>query len=95
MKQQESHGVRKPSVIYRVTRINFFVKMINHSEKFFRCIARNSLYLDLNKRGIPRTEGENNFLGYSINDNGLLDTNIKGGFSVQSDCPQLFKLVKC
>ena len=49
------------------------VKMINHSDEIVGYIARNSLYLDFNKTGIPRTEGENNFLGYAINENGLLD----------------------
>ena len=32
-------------------------------------------------------------IGYTIKDNGLLDTHIKGGFGVQSDWPQLFHLV--
>ena len=94
MKQQGGIGVRKPSIIYRATRINFLAKMINHSGKNFRYIARNALHLDFNKRGIPRTEVESNFLGYAIIENGLLDTHIKGGCGVQSDWPQLFTLVE-
>ena len=94
MKQQGGLGVRKPSIIYRATRINFLVKMINHSDENFRYIARTSHHLDFNKRGIPRTEGDSNFLGYSINENGLLDTHIQGGFGVQSDWRQLFTLVE-
>ena len=94
MKKQGGLGVRKPSIMYRATCLNFLVKMINHSDENFRYIARNSLHLDFNKRGIPRTEGESNFLRYAINENGLLDTHIKGGFGVQSDWPQLVTLVE-
>ena len=67
--------------------------MLNHPDNYFRFITRNSLSLDFKKRGIPRTESNRNFLGYTIKDNGLLDTHIKGGFGVQSDWPQLFHLV--
>ena len=67
--------------------------MLNHPDNNFRFIARNSLSLDFKKRGIPRTEANRNFLGYTIKDNGLPDTHIKGGFGVQSDWPQLFHLV--
>ena len=34
-----------------------------------------------------------NSLGYKIKDSGTLETNIKGGFGVQSDWPQLFNLL--
>ena len=92
-KQHGGLGIRKPSIIYRATRINFPIKMLNHPDNNFRFIARNSLSLDFEKTGIPRTEANRNFLGYTIKDNGLLDTHIKGSFGVQSDWPQLFHLV--
>ena len=92
-KQHGGLGIRKPSIIYRATRINFLIKMLNHPDNNFRFIARNSLSLDFKKRGIPITEPNRNFLGCTIKDNGLLDTHIKGGFGVQSDWPQLFHLV--
>ena len=85
--------MRTPSVIYRATRISFLAKMINHSDKNVRYTARSLLYLDFNKRGIPRTERESNFLRCAINENGLPDTHIKRDFGVQSDWSQLFTLV--
>ena len=45
------------------------------------------------KRGIPKTDAHRNFLCYKIKDSGTLETNIKGGFGVQSDWPQLLNLV--
>ena len=81
-KQHGGLGIKKPSIIYRATR-NFLIKMLNHPDNNFRFIARNSLSLDFKKRGIPRTEADRNFLGYTIKDNGLLDTHIEGGFGVQ------------
>ena len=92
-KQHGGLGIRKPSTIYRATRINFLIKMLNHPDNNFRFIPRNSLSLDFKKRGISRNEANRNFLGYTIKDNGLLDTHIKGGFGVQSDWSQLFHLV--
>ena len=87
--QSGSHAVN----YYRATSINFLIMMLNHPDNNFRFITRNSLSLDFKKRGIQRTEASRNFLGYTIKDNGLLDTHIKGGFGVQSDWPQLFHLV--
>ena len=79
--------MRKPAVIYRATRIRSLVTMIDYSDENFRHIVRNPLYLDFNKRGIPRTEGENNILGYALNENVLLNTHITGGLFVQLDWP--------
>ena len=44
-KQHGGLGIRKPSTIYRATRINFLIKMLNHPDNNFRFIARNSLSL--------------------------------------------------
>ena len=48
----------------------------------------------MTKRGVKRSNGENNFLGYTLKENGHLDTNIKGSFGVQSDWPQLCLLAR-
>ena len=38
-KQHGGLGIRKPSTIYRATRINFLIKMLNHLDNNFRFIA--------------------------------------------------------
>ena len=93
-KQHGGLGIRKPSTIYKATRINLLIKMLNHPDNNFKFIACHSLALDFMKRGIPRSQADNNFLGYSVKENGMLETHIKGGFGVQSDWPQLFHLVQ-
>ena len=55
-------------------------------------VARNSLRLDMEKRGVRRSSEERNFLGFKCNNKGIIETNIKGGFGVASDWPQLNKL---
>ena len=90
-KQHGGLGIRKPSIIYKATRI---IKILNHPDNNFKYIARHSLALDFMKRGIPRSQADNNFLGYSVKENGMLETHITGGFGVQSDWPQLFHLVQ-
>ena len=93
-KQHGGLGIRKPSTIYKATRINLLIKMLNYPDNNFKFIARHSLALDFMKRGIPRSQADNNFLGYSVKENGMSETHIKGGFGVQSDWPQLFHLVQ-
>ena len=68
--------------------------MLNHDDENIRYVARNSLRLDMEKRNISRSEEGNNFLGYKVKENGLLDTHIKGGFGTVSDWPQLHRLLK-
>ena len=46
-------GIRKPPTIYRATRINLLIKMLNHPDNSFKFIARHSLALDFMKRAIP------------------------------------------
>ena len=79
-------GIRKP---YRTTRICHLLKMLNHPNENLRFIARNSLEIDLKKRGIKRSTENGNFLGYECKSNGDLATNIKGGFGLISDWPHL------
>ena len=66
--------------------------MLNHQEVNIRFVARNSFRLDMEKRGVRRSSEERNFLGFKCNNKGIIETNIKGGFGVESDWPQLNKL---
>ena len=74
-KQLGSLGVRKPSIVYRATRINHLVKMLNNVDDNIRCVARNSLELDMKKRGVKRTTRDPQFLGYECKEDGKLKTN--------------------
>ena len=47
--------------------------MLNHENHDFRYAARNSLKLDMLKRGVPLSESPSNFLGYETSDNGFLN----------------------
>ena len=62
------------SAVYDCTRIAFFVKMLNHEGESFGNIVRNSLVLDMKKRGADISEATNIFLGYSVNENGFIET---------------------
>ena len=86
-------GVRKPSRVYRSVRISHLVNMLNHENENIRFVARNSMQLDMKKRGVNRTTDDENFLGFACENTGKLKTNIKGGFGVQSDWPQLCYLI--
>ena len=48
----EGIGVKLLSAVSHCTRIVFIVKMLNHEEKSFRNIVRDSLVLDMKKRGV-------------------------------------------
>ena len=51
-KQVGGLGVRKPSTIYRITRVSHLVSMLNNDNDNFRHIARHSLELDMKKRNV-------------------------------------------
>ena len=68
--------------------------MLNYENQNIQYVARNSLGLDLAKRGARRSVKDSNFLGFKTNASGHLDTNVKGGFGVESDWPQQCNLVK-
>ena len=68
--------------------------MLNHTDENIRFVARNSFNIDMSKRNIPRSETDNNFLGYSVKENGNLDTRITGGFGTISDWPHLHRLLR-
>ena len=66
--------------------------VLNRSLKDLHNKAIISLKIQDERRGYPNGSTLN-FLGHKIKDSGTLETNIKGGFGVQSDWPQLFNLV--
>ena len=93
-KQIGGLGVRKPSRIYRITRVSHLVNMLNNVNDNFKYIARHSLELDMKKRGVRRSAESRNFLGFACDESGKLQVNIKGGFGVSSDWPHLCRLVR-
>ena len=75
-------GIKKISDTYYVTRISFLLKMLNHEVVDFKMVARESLKLDMAKRGVHRSDEPTNFLGYEVNEDGYLNVKTKfGGLS--------------
>ena len=72
-------GIKMFSATYRCTRVSFLIKMLNHSEMGFMNIARNSLHVDMKKRGVRQSNAESNFLGYEVDEKYQLVTNTKFG----------------
>ena len=85
-------GVKRVSDVYRTTRLAFLVKMLNHDVPQFRNMARESLRLDMVKRGVPLSENSDNFLGYDLNANGFL--NARTRFGCQSDWPDILRYAR-
>ena len=65
-------GVKQFSTVYYCTRVAFISKILNHYEESFKNIARESLKLDMKKRGINTSNAVNNFLGYEVNNDHYL-----------------------
>ena len=68
-------GVKPFSTTYMCTRVVFIIKMLNHEVKYFSNIARRSLELDMKKRGVRKSNDNDNFLGYKVTDDGYLESN--------------------
>ena len=70
--------------------------MLNHKIESPCFITRESIKLDMIKRGVQCIEamhsGNNNFLGYRLNDKCFLFTNTRYG--CQSDWPDLVRYVR-
>ena len=81
--------MKRVSDVYQTTRLAFLVKMLNHVVPQFRNMARESLRLDMAKRGEPLSETSDNFLGYELNYNGFLNTRTR--FGCQSDWPDMLR----
>ena len=64
--------------------------MLNHEDENFRFVARNSLQ----KRNVPRSNDQNNFLGYKVKVTGYIDAHVNGGFGTMSGWPQLHRILK-
>ena len=89
-------GVRKPSIVYTATRLVHLIFMLDHLKPNIRFVARNNLSIDMKKQGVVKvcSSDISNFLGYKCKENGLIETNIKGGFGVTSDWPYLNQLAR-
>ena len=61
--------------------------MLNNDDNDFKFIARNSLELDMKKRGVHRSAESGNFFGFVFEESVELQVqvNIKGEFGVSSD----------
>ena len=81
-----SHGgvdVKLFSSVYYCTRVSFIVKMLNHNVQIFRNITQNSLDLDMRKRGISKSNENNNLLRYEVNDEGFLVPRTRFGYKAE------------
>ena len=85
-------GVKQFSTVYYCTRVAFLTKMLNHNEKIFKNIARESLKLDMKKRGINTSNGVNNFLGYEVNNDHYLVS--KTNFGCKTEWMELNRYCK-
>ena len=66
--------------------------MLNHDVTQFNEVARYSLKLDMEKRGVPTTQERENFFGYKLKNDGHLDT--KTLFGCQSDWPDMLRYAR-
>ena len=66
-------GVKQFSTVYHYcTSVAFITRMLNRNEEIFKNIARESLKLDMKKRGINTSYAVNNVLGYEVNNDHYL-----------------------
>ena len=89
------HGgidVKRISDVYRSTRLAFLIKMLNHDVTQFKEVARYSLKLDMEKRGVPTTQERENVFGYKLKNDSHLDT--KTLFGCQSDWPDMLRYAR-
>ena len=56
--------VKRISGVYHSTRLAFLIKMLNHDVTQLKEVARYSLKLDMEKRGVPTTQERENVFGY-------------------------------
>ena len=85
-------GIKKLSDVYYVTRLSFLVNILNHDVEEIRNVARQSLKLDMSKRGVPLSQQRNNFLGYKLNSNNFLESHTTYG--CQSDWPEMVRYTR-
>ena len=85
-------GVKQFSTAYYCTRVAFITKMLNHNEEILKKIARESLKLDMEKRGINTSNTINNFLGYEVNDDHYLVS--KTNFGCKTEWMELNRYCK-
>ena len=85
-------GVKQVSTVYYCTPIVFITKTLNHNEEVFKNIARESLKLDIKKRGINNSNAVNNFLGYEVNNDHYLVS--KTNFASKTEWMELNRYYK-
>ena len=85
-------GIINLSDLYYTTRISFLIKMLNHEVENFRYIARESLKLDMIKRGVRECNEQPNFLGFELTDDCFLKTH--NNFGCQSDWPDMVRYAR-
>ena len=91
-REHGSIGVKRISDVYRSTRLAFLIKMLNRDVTQFKEVARYSLKLDMEKRGVPTTQERENFFGYKLKNDSHLDT--KTLFGCQSDWPDMLRYAR-
>ena len=84
-------GVKHISDVYHSTRLAFLIKMLNHDVTQLKEVARYSLKLDMEMRGVPTTQERENFFGYKLKNDVHFDT--KTLFGCQSDWPDMLRYV--
>ena len=81
-------GVKQFSTVYHYcTSVAFITRMLNRNEEIFKNIARESLKLDMKKRGINTSYAVNNVLGYKVNNDHYLVS--KTNFSCKTEWMEL------
>ena len=59
-------------LIHHCVRAAYILKMSNHEEESFRNSSRNSLMIDMKKRGVDVSAGAKKFLDYSVKESGFM-----------------------
>ena len=57
-------GIRKPSIVYKATRIAHLLNMLNHQDINTRFTARHSLKIDMKNRGVKHGNENTGVLGF-------------------------------
>ena len=78
-------GIRKPSIVYKATRIAHLLNMSNHQDINIKFIARHSLEIDMKKRGVKHGNENTWIFGFRGKRKRSFDTRVRGGFCVISD----------
>ena len=70
-------GIRKPSGVYYAKKVSSYLQMLNYDGLVVLATAEKSLKLHMQKLKVKETEQEYNFARYEINENGVVDKNVR------------------